>query len=157
MTLYKNKNRKRLTQKSLEWAKKNRQSRLEIQRKWNNSEKGIRSKRKWYESHISELVQKVLSQFSEDEAFRKVAIARGTSNRRLKASGREYKCEACGAAKKLHCRHKDWNPLNRQDMDSLQWPCIKCHKLVHSEGYGELGRPIVPPANQIDSESFRQK
>ena len=84
MTLYKNKNRKRLTQKSLEWAKKNRQSRLEIQRKWNNSEKGIRSKRKWYESHISELVQKFLSQFSEDEAFLKVAIARGTSNRRFK-------------------------------------------------------------------------
>ena len=131
--IYREKNREKLSAIASEWAKRNRSRRLEIQRKWNNSEKGAASKKKYYDSHLSEIAKKTLSMFHEDEQFRKVMIARVTSSRRLKASSRPYVCEACGSTKKLQCHHVDWNPLNWQDMSNLQWLCVRCHNLVHSE------------------------
>ncbi len=130
---YRTKNKAILVANAVEWNRSNRSRRLEIQRKWNNSKAGKIYKKGWSDSHLSEKVKKYLSRYREEEAVRLVQRAREVSRKALLKSKVPFKCAACGLVGRLHCHHLDWNPLNR-DLSNLQWLCIACHALAHSEG-----------------------
>jgi|SRR5579863_3610490 len=134
---YNERNRAALNERSKKWARNNRERRLEIQRKWNASEKGQLSKRRWYEAHVSENVKKYLTRYRLDEVVRKLQQARLSSRRKLLKTDRPYVCERCGSMARLHCHHKDRDPFNRE-LSNLQWLCATCHGFAHSEaGLGE--------------------
>jgi len=126
---YRTVNREELTKKANDWAKANRESRLAIQRRWNNSLGGLACKRKWYEANISDRCRQYLQRYRTDEMVRKLQSSRANSRKALIRSGRDYVCEGCGSTVRLHCHHKDLNPFNRE-LNNLQWLCIPCHAFV---------------------------
>lgn len=131
--LYRETNRGRLNQAAKDWGERNRLRRLEIQRKWNASEKGQISKHKYQEANKDEVTRKYLESYHANKTVRDLQHARIASRRKLKRSQVPEICICCGATQHLHCHHIDFNPLNKA-ITNLQWLCVTCHNLTHSEG-----------------------
>lgn len=130
---WRTKHRELVNLRSREWTVHNRERRLANQRKWNNSPKGLESKRRWHEKNISRRCREYLAQYHAEEAVRKLQWTRAKSRKKLIRSGVEMKCYKCSSPPpKLHCHHKDLDPFN-QDLTNLEWLCFRCHAFVHSE------------------------
>jgi len=132
LAAYRRNNHDLLNEKSREWAHANRSARLSIQRRWNNSEKGLEYKRRWHEAHISERTRRYLARYHTDEMIKVLQNSRQKSRTKLIRSGAPRVCNTCGTDARLHCHHIDWNPLNRE-LSNLEWQCVPCHALLHSE------------------------
>lgn len=138
---YRNENRRRLVQKSTQWAKNNRLRRLEIQRKWNNSPQGLAYKQRWHEKRKKLRTKRFLEQYHSSVELRSTLRARNKSRKILLRSGRKRECSRCQTTSKLHCHHKDENPFN-MELSNLEWLCPSCHAFVHSE-HGRIEKGIV--------------
>lgn len=105
---------------------------LATKRKYNNSEKGRLAQKRYQQTH--DQVSRYLERYRSDPHIREIQQSRAKS-RKLLRKIRPIRCEACGLeapARRIHCHHKDDNPLNR-DIANLQWLCITCHNDAHSE------------------------
>jgi hypothetical protein len=112
-----------------------RKSRLDVQRKWNSSERGRELKKQWYEKHREELFKKYLESYRNDPQVKAIHLSRGKARKAL-TKIRKKQCEACGVImRRMDCHHKNENPLDNR-IENLQWLCHSCHMRLHSEILG---------------------
>jgi len=109
-----------------------RERRLAVQRRWNNSERGQRSKRKWYARNKATRFEEYLKLYHDDPYIRAVQRARAKSRKILKGIDPERECVICLGKGRIQCHHVDGDPLNIEP-SNLVWICLPCHSLVHSE------------------------
>ena len=153
---YRDRHRDKLRKSLRKWVKNNRLRRLEIQRKWNNSESGIKYKEQWRKDHAKERNAEFREFYAKSEYARKINRSREISREELVASGRPKICARCGTKGpvRIECHHKDWNPLNRE-LANLEWLCSTCHRFIHSE-HGQLERP-APKKRARNTRDFRSR
>lgn len=125
-------NKPRVYAQTKAWCVRNRELRLEVQRRWNEKASAKRAKRRWARENYA----RMYAQWKQDGTI-KLISARTTSRRRLFRHKPIKKCVCRGKHEgRIECHHKDGNPLNTT-LTNLEWRCF----LHHRRGHGRLRTP----------------
>lgn len=114
------------------WCQRNRELRLEVQRRWNATASAKAQKRAWQQAHY----QETYDRWKRDGTI-KLISARTTSRRRLLRAQPHKRCVCPSPHRgRIECHHRDGNPLNTT-LTNLEWRCFHHHR----SGHGKLRRP----------------
>jgi hypothetical protein len=127
--------REELRLKWKEYQVRCRVKRLQSQRKYNKSAKGIHCKIKYYEAHKKELFAAQLQAYKSDPHVRALYRSRELGRELLKKLKVPKVCNDCGATERIECHHRNFNSLDN-DPTNLVWLCKQCHSLRHSDPLG---------------------
>lgn len=129
-------NREQILERSRNYARTYRSKRLATQRKYNNSPKGRASHDRYWTKNRERRTKEYLDKYHNDPTVRAVHQSRERARKLLARIRPDRRCELCGDSTKVHCHHRNENPLDNRP-ENLAWLCIPCHTNVHAEQLDE--------------------